>query len=124
LQTSHVPCGESDIRTLSQRSFINYVLEIKFGTKTGIAADYRLDERGVGVRVLVRQRIPNYPYCPDRLWGPPTQPPIQWLPGDLPPLGVKQQGREAAVLSPSTSAEAKKTRIYAFLPPPPPNTPS
>jgi hypothetical protein len=45
----------------------------------------------------------------------PTQPPIQWEPGVL-SLGVKQAGCEAGH-SPSTSAEIKKTWIYAATPP-------
>jgi hypothetical protein len=45
----------------------------------------------------------------------PTQPPIQWVPGAVPP-GVKRQGREAD-RSPPTSAEVKKTWIYTSTPP-------
>jgi hypothetical protein len=40
----------------------------------------------------------------------PNQPAIQWVPGTLSP-GVKQEGREAELLPP-TSAEIKKIRIY------------
>jgi hypothetical protein len=38
----------------------------------GIANSYRLDERGVGVRVPVGSRIVSAPRRPDRLWGPPN----------------------------------------------------
>jgi hypothetical protein len=37
----------------------------------GIATGHRLDDRGFGVRVLVRSRIFSPPRRPDRLWGPP-----------------------------------------------------
>jgi hypothetical protein len=36
----------------------------------GIATGYGLDDRGVGVRVLVGSRIFSSPSRPDRLWGP------------------------------------------------------
>jgi hypothetical protein len=49
-----------------------------------IATGYGLDDRGVGVRVPVELRIFSSPRRPDRLWGPPTQPPIQWLRGFFP----------------------------------------
>jgi hypothetical protein len=38
----------------------------------GIATGYGLDDRGVGVRVLVRSRIFSSPRRPDRLWGQPN----------------------------------------------------
>jgi hypothetical protein len=37
-----------------------------------IAIGYGLDDRGVGVRVLVVSRIFISPVRPDRLWGPPN----------------------------------------------------
>jgi hypothetical protein len=80
----------------------------------GIATDYGLDDRGVGVRVPVGSRIFSSPPRPDRLWGP-TQPPIKWVPGALSP-GVKRPGREADH-SPQVSAEAKKMWIYISTPP-------
>jgi hypothetical protein len=43
-----------------------------------------------------------------------TQPPIQWVPGDL-SSGVERQGREADH-SPPTSAEVKKMSIYTSTP--------
>jgi hypothetical protein len=43
-----------------------------------------------------------------------TQPPIQWVPGALPP-GVKRPGREADQSS-SASAEVKKMWIYMSIP--------
>jgi hypothetical protein len=45
----------------------------------------------------------------------PTQPPIQWTPEGISPE-VKQQGREADHLPP-TSAEVKKIWIYTSTPP-------
>jgi hypothetical protein len=81
----------------------------------GIAIGYGLDDRGVGVRVPVGSRIFSSPSCPDRLWGPLNQPPIQWVPGTLSP-GVKRPGFEADH-SPLTSAEAKKNlAIYIHSP--------
>jgi hypothetical protein len=38
----------------------------------GTATDYRLHDRGVGVRVPVGPRIFSSPRRPDRLWGPPS----------------------------------------------------
>jgi hypothetical protein len=37
----------------------------------GIATGYRLDDRGVGIRVPVGSRILSSPR-PDKLWGPPS----------------------------------------------------
>jgi hypothetical protein len=37
-----------------------------------IATGYRLDGRGVGVRVLAGPRFFSSPRCPDRLWGSPS----------------------------------------------------
>jgi hypothetical protein len=37
----------------------------------GTATGYGLDDRGVGVRVLVGSRIFSSPCRPDRLWDPP-----------------------------------------------------
>jgi hypothetical protein len=38
----------------------------------GIATGYRLDDRGVGLRVAVGSRIFSSLRCPDRLWGSPN----------------------------------------------------
>jgi hypothetical protein len=38
----------------------------------GIATGYRLDVRGVGVRVPIGSRIFSFPRRQDRLWGPPS----------------------------------------------------
>jgi hypothetical protein len=40
------------------------------GSIVGIATNYRLDDRKVGVRVPVGSIILTSPYHPDRLWGP------------------------------------------------------
>jgi hypothetical protein len=79
----------------------------------GIATTYRLDDRGVGVRVPVESRIFSSPDRPDRLLRS-TQPPIQWVPGALSP-GVKRPGR-GVDHSPPTSAEVKKMWIYTSTP--------
>jgi hypothetical protein len=70
-----------------------------------------------GVQVPFGSGIFNFPYPPDRLWGP-TQPPIQILPRVLSP-GVMQQGLESDHSPPlvPTSAEVKQTWIYTSIPP-------
>jgi hypothetical protein len=40
------------------------------GSAVGIATDYGLDDRGVGVQVPVRPRMFTSRYRPDLLWGP------------------------------------------------------
>jgi hypothetical protein len=74
----------------------------------GIATSYRLDNRGVGVRVPVGSRIFSTSSRP--VLGS-----IQWVPGAL-SLGVKRPGREADHLPPA-SAEVKKMWIYTSTPP-------
>jgi hypothetical protein len=74
----------------------------------GIATDYGLDDREVGVRVQGRAK--NFLFSTS--CGPalrPNQPPIQWI------LGVKRPGREADH-SPTASAELKKMWIYTPIP--------
>jgi hypothetical protein len=78
--------------------------EFHGSSSVGIATAYWLDDPGVGVRVAAGSR----PALGS------TQPPIQWLPGDLSP-GVKRQKREADHL-PSTTAQVKKTWIYTSTP--------
>jgi hypothetical protein len=80
---------------MDEKSYIN-------NRSVGIATDYRLNDRGVRVRVPVGLRIFTSSYRPDL----PMQPPIQWVPGDLSPK-VKWPGCEADH-SPSTSAEVKR----------------
>jgi hypothetical protein len=79
-----------------------------------IATAYGLEDRGVGVRVLIRSRIFIFSRSSTPALGP-TQPPIQQVPGVLYP-GIKRQGREADP-SPPASAEVNKTWIYTFTPP-------
>jgi hypothetical protein len=62
------------------------------GSSVGIATGYGLDDRGVGVRVLVGSRI-LFSTSSGQALGP-TQPPIQWVPGVLSPA-IKRPGREA-----------------------------
>jgi hypothetical protein len=75
----------------------------------GIATSYRLNDRGVEVRVPVASRILSS-RRPDQLWGP-----LNLLPGTISP-GVKLQGREADH-SPPASAEVKKNvDLYVHSP--------
>jgi hypothetical protein len=39
-------------------------------SSVGIATGYGLDDRGIGVRVLVESTTFTSSYSPDRLWGP------------------------------------------------------
>jgi hypothetical protein len=52
--------------------FARYFLVLSRDNVVGIATGYRLDDRGVGVRVQVGSRIVSSPHHPDRLWGPPS----------------------------------------------------
>jgi hypothetical protein len=58
----------------------------------GIATDYGLDDRGVGVPVLVGSRIFSSRRLPDQHWGP-AKPPIQWY------RGFFHQGKAAGAWS-------------------------
>jgi hypothetical protein len=79
----------------------------------GITTGYRLDNRGVGVRVLVESRIFTSPCHPDQLWGQlsflsdgyqgPLSPAVKWL------------GHETDHSSP-TSAEVKKMWVNTCTP--------
>jgi hypothetical protein len=77
-------------------------------SSVGIATGYRLNDRGVGVRVPVGSKIFSSSRRPDRLWVS-TQPPIQWV------SGVKRPGREADHSLP-TAAEVRKTWVYTSTP--------
>jgi hypothetical protein len=70
-----------------------------------IATGYGLDDRGVGIRVLVGARIFSSARRPDRLEVPRTLSPRE-----------KRPGREVDH-SPPTSAEIKKMWIYTSNPP-------
>jgi hypothetical protein len=78
----------------------------------GIATGCGLDDRGIGFPVPVGARIF---FTVSRPVLGPAQPPIHWVPWGLSP-GVKRPGREADH-SLQTSAEVKKTWIYASAPP-------
>jgi hypothetical protein len=77
------------------------------GSLVGIATDYGLGDRGVGIRVPVGSRIFSTSSRPAMR---PTQPPIQWVPG------LKGPGHEADHSFP-TIAEVKETWIYTTTPP-------
>jgi hypothetical protein len=72
-------------------------------SSVGIATGYGLDDHEGW----------EFPYRPDRLWGPPNL--LDMGTGGSFP-GVKRQGREADQ-SPPTSAEVKKMWIYTSTPP-------
>jgi hypothetical protein len=74
----------------------------------GIATGYGLEDRGVGVGVLVGSGVFSSP----RRLGP-TQPPMQGVLRALYSV-VKWQGREN-YHSPTTSAEVKKMLIYTSI---------
>jgi hypothetical protein len=48
------------------------LLTLRRCSVVGIVTAYGLDDRRVGVRVLVESRIFTFPYRPDQLWGPPN----------------------------------------------------
>jgi hypothetical protein len=51
----------------------NMSIEIKCrDSSVGIATGYGLDDKGVGIRVLVGVRISASSRRPDQLWGPPN----------------------------------------------------
>jgi hypothetical protein len=79
-----------------------------------IATRYGLDDRGIGVRVLVGSRIFSFPRRPYRLWGPLNL----YLMGTGVSLSsrLKRPGRESDH-SPTASAEVKKMWIYTSTPP-------
>jgi hypothetical protein len=51
---------------------VNIYLFMNRDSAVGIATGYRLNDRGVGARVLVGSRIFFSTRRPDRLWGPPS----------------------------------------------------
>jgi hypothetical protein len=73
-------------------------------SSVGIVTGYGMDDRWVGVRVLVGARIFSSPRHPDRLGGPPNL------------LSNGYRGREADH-SPPTSAKVKRMWIYTSTPP-------
>jgi hypothetical protein len=77
----------------------------------GIATDYGLEGRVVGVKSLGRGEIFLLSTSSRPVLGS-IQPPTQWVPGGLSP-GVKRPEREADHLPP-TSTEVKKTWTYTY----------
>jgi hypothetical protein len=73
---THNLVSDSVLRQISPTHFVTtFILNMHFksrGSAVGIATGYGLDDRGIGVRILVRSRIISSPYRPDRLWGPPN----------------------------------------------------
>jgi hypothetical protein len=80
----------------------------------GIATGHGLDDRGVGVRVLMGARIITSLCRQDHLWGPPNHLSSEYR-GLFSP-GVEEPEHEADH-SPLTSTEVKKMWIYTSTPP-------
>jgi hypothetical protein len=80
-------------------------VDIWIHSAVSIVTDYRLDDRGVGVWVLVKVKNFLLSTSSTTALGP-TQPPIQWVPAGLSP-GVKRHGREADHPSPATDKVKK-----------------
>jgi hypothetical protein len=55
---------------LARYRSITVIYSMNHGSLAGIATGYGLDDRGVGVGVLVSPRIFTSSYRPDRLWEP------------------------------------------------------
>jgi hypothetical protein len=51
---------------------LKHIIHESRGSLVGIATGYKLDDRGVGVRVPVGSRMFTSPCRRDRLWGPPN----------------------------------------------------
>jgi hypothetical protein len=81
------------------------------GDIISITTGYGLDDRRVGVRVLVGSIVFTSSYRPNRLWSPPSF----LLNGHgAPSSGVKQQEREADHSTPA-SAEVNKMWVYTQI---------
>jgi hypothetical protein len=101
---------------------ISYSLSVNYPTiwrrsrnsYIGIATGCGLDSWGVGVRVPVGGKIFLLSMFTRPVLGP-TQPPIQWVPGNLTP-GLKRPGSEAHH-SPPTNAEVRNKWISTSTPP-------
>jgi hypothetical protein len=87
-------------------------------SSVGIALGYGLDDRGSSVRFPAGLGIFLFTTASRTVLGP-TQPPIQWVPGDL-SLGVKRPGREAGHTPPSSAEVKECVELYLHSP----NTPS
>jgi hypothetical protein len=65
-------CHQDGTKTGSTDFSTIYVLGRSRESVVGIATGYGLDDRGIGVRVLVGSRFFFTPCRPDWLWGPPN----------------------------------------------------
>jgi pyruvate-formate lyase len=71
---SNIHCFHALMKAVSFRSSLLTTISqyINRRSVVGIATGYGLDDRGVGVRVMVGLKIFTSPSRPDRLWGPPN----------------------------------------------------
>jgi hypothetical protein len=101
-------------------SIIPYETECvkRWDCSVGIATDYGLDNRMIGVRIPAGAGNFLFTTASRPALGP-TQPPFQWVPGAL-SLGVKRPGREADHSPPSNREVEECVVLYHHSP----NTPS
>jgi hypothetical protein len=62
--------GRLRVRILKRS--LDFLIDLIFSTGAEIATGYGLDDRDVGIRVLIGSRIFSFPRRPDRLWDPPS----------------------------------------------------
>ena len=55
----------------------------------------------------------DFPYRPDRLWGPPN-PPVKWVPGLFP--GGKADGTRRRPPAPSSAEVKERVQLYLYSP--------
>jgi hypothetical protein len=104
----YLPHGNKTYQLMAGRFNLYCHTRSILGNAVGTVTVYGMDDRRVAVRVPEGSRIFTFLLSRPTLVS--TQPPIQWVPEAL-SLGIKRQGCEADLSSPS-SAEFKKTWIY------------
>jgi hypothetical protein len=113
------PRTETAKHVLFFRKFKENIRNVKSrDSSVGIALVYGLDDRVLGSDSVWGLGISLFTTAP-RTALRSTQPPIQWLPGDL-SRGVKRPGREADHSPPSSAMVKECVELYLHSP----NTPS